>query len=52
MGSEARSHRCHLRLRPDPERVFTAHLPQAAGISVGDVVALRVASASVIVLAG
>jgi spermidine/putrescine transport system ATP-binding protein len=44
-------HRCHLALRSNPERTFTAHLPQAAGIKVGDLVPLRVAAASVVVLA-
>ncbi|MGF1608873.1 MAG: ABC transporter ATP-binding protein [Kiloniellales bacterium] len=45
-------HRCHLRLQSEPDCVFTAHLPQTAGIAVGDLVALRVAPGSVIVLAG
>jgi spermidine/putrescine transport system ATP-binding protein len=45
-------HRCRLALRADQSRVFTAHLPQAAGIAVGDQVPLRVAPASVVVLAG
>jgi len=44
-------HRCHLVPRSDPARVLTAHLPQTAGIAVGDVVSLRVAPASVVVLA-
>ncbi|MGH6946082.1 MAG: ABC transporter ATP-binding protein, partial [Kiloniellales bacterium] len=43
-------YRCHLKLESQPQRLFTAHLPQSAGLSIGDSVMLRFDPAAAVIL--